>query len=78
MARTKLSKQLSQTEIERFLVAAEALHQSVVRPLLSPSCEHFRALQEAHGAMLKTVRDITGKDAPFIRWNGTGPVQPPS
>lgn len=23
--------------------------------------------------MLKTVKDITGKDAPFIRWNGTGP-----
>jgi len=74
MARTKLSKQLSQSEIERFLVAAEALHKSVVQPLLSPSCEHYRALQGAHEAMLKTVRDITGKDATFIRWNGTGPV----
>ena len=78
MARTKLSKQLSQPEIERFLVAAEALHRSVVQPLLSPGCDHFRALQEAHGAMLKTVKDITGKDAPFIRWDGTGPVRPPT
>jgi len=77
MARTKLSKQLSENEIARFLAAAEALHQSVIRPLLSPSCEHYRALQEAHEAMLKTVRDITGKDAPFIRWNGTGPVRQP-
>ena len=77
MARTKLSKHLSETEIARFLAAAEALHQSVVRPLLSPSCEQYRALQEAHEAMLKTVRDITGKDAPFIRWNGTGPVRQP-
>jgi len=77
MARTKLSNHLSQAEIDRFLVAAEALHQSVVRPLLSPSCEQYRALQEAHEAMLKTVRDITGKDAPFIRWNGTGPVRQP-
>ena len=78
MARTKPSKQLSQVEIDRFLVAAEALHKSVVQPLLSPSCQHYRALQEAHEAMLKTVRDITGKDASFIQWNGTGPVQPPT
>ena len=34
MARTKLSKQLSQDEINRFLVAAEALHKSIVRPSL--------------------------------------------
>ena len=77
MARTKLSKQLSQSEIERFLVEAERLHKSIVQPLLSPSCDHFRALQAAHEALLKTVKDITGKDAPFIRWNGTGPVLPP-
>lgn len=74
MARTKLSKQLSQAEIERFLSEAERLHKSIVQPLLSPSCEHYRALQNTHEALLKTVRDITGKDAPFIRWNGTGPV----
>ena len=77
MARTKLSKQLSQSEIERFLVEAERLHKSIVQPLLSPSCDHFRALQAAHVALLKAVKDITGKDAPFIRWNGTGPVLPP-
>jgi len=71
------TKPRSSSEIQRFLVAAEALHKSVVGPLLSPSCDHYRALQEAHVAMLKTVREITGNDAPFIRWNGTGPVQPP-
>ncbi|MER8373919.1 hypothetical protein [Mesorhizobium sp. M1406] len=75
MARTKPSKQLSQDEIERFLVAAEALHRSIVKPLLSPMSEHYRALQNTHEALLKTVKDITGKDAPFIRWHGTGPVQ---
>jgi hypothetical protein len=69
MARTKLSKQLSQAEIDRFLVAAEALHKSVVQPLLSPSSEHFRALQNTHEALLKTVKEIAGKDAPF---DGTG------
>ena len=77
MARTKLSKQLSEAEIERFLTAAERLHKSIVQPLLSPSSEHYRALQRAHEALLKTVKDITGKDAPFIQWFGTGPVRPP-
>ena len=33
MARTKPFKQLSQAEIERFLVAAEALHKSIVNRL---------------------------------------------
>ncbi|MER9227939.1 hypothetical protein NKI39_20335 [Mesorhizobium sp. M0664] len=74
MARTKLSKQLSQAEIERFLAEAERLHQSIVQPLLSPTSNHYRALQRTHEALLKTVKDITGKDAPFIRWFGTGPV----
>ena len=74
MARSKPSKQLSQAEIECFLVAAEALHRSIVKPLISPSSDHYRALQRTHEALLKTVKDITGKDAPFIQWFGTGPV----
>jgi hypothetical protein len=78
MSRTKLSKQLSQAEIECLLVAAERLHKSIVQPLLSPRSEHFRALQRTQEALLKTVKDITGKDAPFIRWNGTGPARPPT
>ncbi len=74
MARTRLSKQLSQAEIERFLAEAERLHKSIVGPLLSPQCAHFRALQALHVALLKTVKDITGRDAAFIKWNGTGAV----
>ncbi|MER8575334.1 hypothetical protein NKH19_25280 [Mesorhizobium sp. M1338] len=76
MARTKPSKHLSQAEIECFLVAAEALHKSIVKPLLSPMSEHYRALHNTHEALLKTVKDITGKNAPFIQWNTTGPVRP--
>ncbi|RVA32593.1 hypothetical protein EN933_32785 [Mesorhizobium sp. M7A.F.Ca.US.001.01.1.1] len=76
MSRTKPSKQLSQADIDRFLTAAEALHKSIVKPLLSPTSDHYRALQSTHDALLKTVKDITGKDAPFIQWYGTGPVQP--
>ncbi|UVK37794.1 hypothetical protein LHFGNBLO_004884 [Mesorhizobium sp. AR10] len=42
---------------------------------LSLGCDHFRALHSTHEALLKSTKDITGKDAPFIGWNGTGPVQ---
>jgi hypothetical protein len=77
MARSKPSKQLSQAEIECFLVAAEALHRSIVKPLISPNCDHYRSTRTLHEALLKTVKDITGKDAPFIRWNGTGAVKNP-
>ncbi|MER8529585.1 hypothetical protein [Mesorhizobium sp. M1272] len=77
MARTKPAKQLSQAEIECFLAAAEALHKSTVRPLISPSCDHYRSLQKLHEALLSTVREVTGNEVAFIRWNGTGPVHPP-
>ena len=44
---------------------------------LSPTSDHYRALQSTHEALLNAVKDITGKDGPFIQWFGTGPVQPP-
>ncbi|RUW61141.1 hypothetical protein [Mesorhizobium sp. M7A.F.Ca.US.008.03.1.1] len=74
MARSKPSKQLSQEEIERFLKAAEALHKSIVKPLISPHCDHYRSLQAVHEALLKSVREVTGKEVEFIQWNTTGPV----
>jgi hypothetical protein len=42
MARTKLSNQLSQAEIDRFLMETEWLRKSIVQPLLSPTSEHYR------------------------------------
>lgn len=78
MARTKPSKQLSQEEIERFLTAAEALHKSIIKPLISPSCDHYRSTRTLHEVLLKTVREVTGKEVGFIQWNTTGPVRPPT
>ncbi|ESY66636.1 MULTISPECIES: hypothetical protein [Mesorhizobium] len=78
MARSKPSKQLSQAEIERFLAAAEALHLSIIKPLISPHCDHYRATRTLHDVLLKAVRDITGQEVEFIRWNTTGPVRPPT
>jgi len=72
MARTKPSKQLSQAEIECFLVAAEALHKSIVKPFISPRCDHYRATRVLHEVLLKTVREVTGKEVEFIRWFGGG------
>ncbi|MER9371599.1 MULTISPECIES: hypothetical protein [unclassified Mesorhizobium] len=76
MARSKPSKQLSQVEIERFLVAAEALHLSIVKPFISPLCDHYRQTRVLHEVLLKAVRDVTGREVEFIRWNTTGPVLP--
>jgi len=78
MARTKPSNHLSQDEIERFLLAAEALHKSIVRPLLAYHSEHYRALREVNEPLLKSIETITGKRAPFIQPNMTGPVRPPT
>jgi hypothetical protein len=78
MARTKPSKQLSQDQIDRFLVAAEALHKSIVGPVLAYHSEHYQALREVHGPLLKSIETITGKRAPFIQWNGTGPAMSPT
>ncbi|QND59859.1 hypothetical protein HB778_27355 [Mesorhizobium huakuii] len=74
MARSKPSKQLSQAEIERFLAAAEALHLSIVKPFISPFCDHYRQTRVLHEVLLKAVRDVTGAEVPFIRWkhHGTG------
>jgi hypothetical protein len=66
---------VSQAEIECFLVAAEALHRSIVKPLISPHCEHYRATRVLHEVLLNTVREVTGKEVAFIQWNGTGPAK---
>lgn len=74
MARSKPSKQLSEAEIERFVVAAEALHLSIIKPFISPHCDHYRQTRVLHEVLLKAVRDVTGAEVPFIQWNTTGPV----
>ncbi|WP_244735150.1 hypothetical protein [Mesorhizobium sp. 113-3-9] len=77
MARSKPSKQLSETEIATFLTAAEALHRSIVKPFISPHCDHYRQTHVLHEVLLKAVRDVTGKEVEFIQWHTTGPVRSP-
>ncbi|ESZ56500.1 hypothetical protein [Mesorhizobium sp. L103C131B0] len=78
MARSKGSQQLSQAEIERFVAAAETLHLSIIKPFLSPHCDHYRQTRVLHEVLLKAVREVTGKEVAFIQWNGTGPSKGPS
>lgn len=78
MARSKPSKQLSQAEIEHFVTAAEALHLTIIKPFISPHCDHYRQTRLLHEVLLNTVRQVTGKEVEFIRWNTTGPVRPPA
>ncbi|MDX8530159.1 hypothetical protein RFM42_04175 [Mesorhizobium sp. VK25D] len=72
MVRRNKAKQLSDVELERFMAAAGELHRSIVDPLISTQCDHYRSIQTLHEALLKAVKDITGKDAAFIRWFGAG------
>ncbi|TJU88721.1 MAG: hypothetical protein E5Y15_03510 [Mesorhizobium sp.] len=75
MARHKLSKQLSEAQIARFLLDAEKLHRSITQPLISPSSVQHRALVALNQTLLQTVKEITGKTAPWVQWGSTGPVQ---
>lgn len=72
MVRRNKPKHLSQAEIERFMTAAAALHESITAPLISTQCDHYRSMRDLHEALLKTVKDVTGKDAEFVRWFGGG------
>ncbi|QND59916.1 hypothetical protein [Mesorhizobium huakuii] len=59
-------------------IAAEALHKSIVKPLMSPHCDQYRATRVLHETLLKAVREVTGKEVEFIQWNTTGPVRLPA
>ncbi|RUW55025.1 hypothetical protein EOA32_03090 [Mesorhizobium sp. M1A.F.Ca.ET.072.01.1.1] len=72
MVRRSKPKALAQPDLAAFLAAAEALHNSIVGPRISPQCDHYRSMQDLHEVLLKTVKDVTGKDAAFIRWFGAG------
>ena len=48
MVRRNKPKQLSREEIAQFMTAAEALHMTIVRPLISTQCDHYRSLQDLH------------------------------
>lgn len=70
MVRRNKARQLSRVEIQRFMEAAAAMHAAIVFPLISTQCPHYRAMGDLHEALLNAVKEITGKDAEFVRWSG--------
>jgi len=72
VVRRNKPKQLSPEQLGQFLAAAERLHLSIVGPLISPQCDHYRSLQVLHEALLKTVREVTGKESSSSGGTGQG------
>jgi hypothetical protein len=46
MSRRKKLTYLTHPEVERFMMAATELHRACCDPLISPQCDHSRALTE--------------------------------
>jgi hypothetical protein len=58
---------LTQPEIERFMKAATELHRACCDPLLSPRCDHSRALTELNAVIVTAIEAVTGHKAPWMR-----------
>lgn len=73
MGRHNRRTELTATERERFLAAATAFHASLI-PLqmaLKTTSRHYRLTRDLHCELVETVREITGKDPPWMQ-RGTG------
>jgi hypothetical protein len=67
MSRHKKLTYLTQPEIDRFMKAATELHRACCDPIMSPSCDHSRALTELNAAVVTTIEAITGDKAPWMQ-----------
>jgi hypothetical protein len=67
MSRRKKLTYLAQSEIERFMKAATELHRACCDPLISPQCDHSRALTELNAAIVTAIEAVTGDKAPWMR-----------
>jgi hypothetical protein len=62
---------------ERFLADAEAIHSIIIGDSggLRVSCDHYRAMQRLHEALLQAIIDVTGNEAPWIYRSNSEPRQ---
>ena len=72
--RRKKPKQLSEREVAELVVEAERFLGAICRPLIHPSCEHYRALSRLNEAVHQTVREISGKEPPWMTRGSLRPV----
>ncbi|NGO56094.1 hypothetical protein [Allomesorhizobium camelthorni] len=60
---------------DRFLADAEAIHGIIIGYSggLRVGCDHCRAMQRLHDALLQAIIDVTGREAPWIYRSNSGP-----
>lgn len=63
--RRKKPQQLNDREVEAFVEAADNFHRVLVRPLISPYCEHYRALDVLNAALTQAVLAVAERPAPW-------------
>jgi hypothetical protein len=53
-------------EVDRFLADTTAMHRTIMAyaDRLRVGQPHYNVLQDLHDALLKTIKTVTGKDAP--------------
>mgnify|MGYP000937046958 CR=1 FL=1 len=71
--RRKKPQRLNQREIEALVAAADDFHRVLMRPLISPFCEHYRALAALNEALMQTILAVSGEAAPWISRSSTPP-----
>jgi hypothetical protein len=65
MSRRKQLTYLTQPEIDRFMKAATELHRACCAPIISPSCDHSRALTKLNAAIVTAIEAVTGDKSAF-------------
>lgn len=67
---------MSELEVEQFERDATAFHMVLNRyfVVLKPTHSHYHALQQLHEALLRSVQDVTGREA---YWCRVGPGRMP-
>ncbi|CAG0965062.1 MAG: hypothetical protein F9K19_05080 [Rhizobiaceae bacterium] len=71
--RRKKPERLNEREIEAFVAAADDFHRVLVRPLISPHGEHYRALGLLNEALMQTIAAVSGRPAPWLSRSSSPP-----
>ena len=71
--RRKKPDRLNDREIEMFVAAADDFHKVLVRPLISPFCDHYRALGALNDALMQAVVGGAGRPAPWVSRSSSPP-----
>jgi hypothetical protein len=77
MPRRNKRDTLTPQEIHAFLQSAEQFNHAICQPLISPQGAHYKALRAVQEALLRSIEDISGKEAHWISRTPLGPAPGP-